>query len=94
MRKWMPDRAKMEKSGFLTILCVFGMFILLLGGTQNAASLPYRLQRVLLHSAQRMFLPGTLYEDSEIKKPAATWITEQVFFLVPVGRISGITQYL
>lgn len=85
MRKWMPDRAKMEKSGFLTILCVFGMFILFLGGTQNAASLPYRLQRVLLHSAQRMFLPGTLYEDSEIKKPAATWITEQVFFWFPLG---------
>lgn len=85
MRKWMPDRAKMEKSGFLTILCVFGMFILLLGGTQNAASLPYRLQRVLLHSVQRMFLPGTLYEDSEIKKPAATWITEQVFFWFPLG---------
>lgn len=85
MRKWMPDRAKMEKSGFLTILCVFGMFILLLGGTQNAGSLPYRLQRVMLHSAQRMFLPGTLYEDSEIKKPAATWITEQVFFWFPLG---------
>ena len=44
-----------------------------------------RLQRVLLHSAQRMFLPGTLYEDSEIKKPAATWITEQVFFGFPLG---------
>ena len=85
MRKWMPDRAKMEKSGFLTILCVFGMFILLLGGTQNAASLPYRLQRVLLHSVQRMFLPGTLYEDSEIKKPAGTWIAEQVFFWFPLG---------
>ena len=85
MRKWMPDRAKMEKSGFLTILCVFGMFILLLGGTQNAGSLPYRLQRVMLHSAQRMFLPGTLYEDSEIKKPAATWIAEQVFFWFPLG---------
>lgn len=94
MRKWMPDRAKMEKSGFLTILCVFGMFILLLGGTQNAASLPYRLQRVLLHSAQRMFLPGTLYEDSEIKKACGNMDHRAGFFLVPVGRISGITQYL
>ena len=85
MRKWMLDRAKMEKNGFFIILCVFGMFILFLGGTQNAVSLPYRLQRVLLHSAQRTFLPGTLYEEVKIKKPAGTWIAEQAFIWVPLG---------
>ncbi len=86
MRKWMSDRLKTEKKGFLAIICAFGIFALLLEGTQNKENFPYRLQRFLFWEAQRTYLPGTLYEEGKKNESDMSWIIQQAFSMIPLGK--------
>lgn len=86
MRKWMLDRAKMEKNSFFAIVCIFVIFTLLLGGGKTTNGIPYRLQRELFLGVQKIYLPGTAYEGEREKGTEAAWIIRQALTILPLGQ--------
>lgn len=82
-------RTKQRKAaGNLTavFLCMIGTYIFLISGFANGADWRHQLQRTLMQSAERMYLPRASYILHTPDRTVGEWLADQAMSLIPIVR--------
>lgn len=82
-------RTKQRKTaGNLTavFLCMIGTYIFLITGFANGADWRHQLQRTLMQSAERMYLPRASYILHTPDRTVGEWLADQAMSLIPIVR--------